>query len=78
MIIIGGVKYWLWRAIDGDGDALDILVQSRRNAKAAKRFFVALVAQCRERSIVVTDKLRSYIKPVQTLTLDADIVLTRC
>lgn len=36
VIVIGGVKYWLWRAIDGDGDVLDILIQSRRNAKAAK------------------------------------------
>ncbi|MEP0402216.1 MAG: IS6 family transposase, partial [Lentilitoribacter sp.] len=35
VIVIGGVKYWLWRAIDGDGDGdvLDILVQSHRNAK---------------------------------------------
>jgi putative transposase len=72
MIIIGGVKYWLWRAIDGDGDVLDILVQSRRNAKAARRFFGALVAQYGEPRVVVTDKLRSYSKPVQALAPDTD------
>jgi putative transposase len=72
VIVIGGVKYWLWRAIDGDGDVLDILVQSRRNAKAARCFFGALVAQYGEPRVVVTDKLRSYTKPVRALAPDAD------
>lgn len=66
------MKYWLWWAIDGDGDVLDILVQSRRNAKAARRFFGALVTQFGEPRVVVTDKLRSYTKPVQALAPDAD------
>ena len=35
---INGVRHWLWRAIDANGDVLDILVQSRRDAAAAKRF----------------------------------------
>ncbi len=72
VVVIGGVKYWLWRAIDGDGDVLDILVQPRRNAKAARRFLGALVAQYGEPRVVVTDKLRSYTKPVQALAPDAD------
>ena len=38
-IRIGGKLHYLWRAVDQDGHVLDILVQSRRNAKAAKRFF---------------------------------------
>ena len=38
VITIRGKKHWLWRAIDANGDVLDILVQRRRNAKAAKRF----------------------------------------
>ncbi|EAV41442.1 putative IS6 family transposase [Stappia aggregata IAM 12614] len=45
VIVNGGVNYWLWRAIDGDGEVLDILVQPRRNAKAARRFFGGLVTQ---------------------------------
>lgn len=35
VITIGGKKHWLWRAVDQDGFVLDVLVQSRRNAKAA-------------------------------------------
>ncbi len=36
VISIGGKKHWLWRAVDQDGFVLDVLVQSRRNTKAAK------------------------------------------
>jgi transposase-like protein len=36
---INGKTHYLWRAVDQDGNVLDILVQSRRNKKAAKRFF---------------------------------------
>ncbi|GHO88573.1 hypothetical protein KSZ_65790 [Dictyobacter formicarum] len=36
---INGKTHSLWRAVDQDGNVLDILVQSRRNKKAAKRFF---------------------------------------
>lgn len=39
VIPICGRKFWLWRAIHSNGDVLDILVQSRRNTRAAKRFF---------------------------------------
>ena len=38
-IRIQGVQHYLWRAVDQNGVVLDILVQSRRNTKAAKRFF---------------------------------------
>ncbi|RRD16935.1 IS6 family transposase, partial [Brucellaceae bacterium VT-16-1752] len=69
---IGGKKLWLWRAIDADGDVLDILVQARRNTKAAKRFFSKLVRQFGQPRVVVTDKLRSYIKPIQNLAPNAD------
>ena len=64
VIPINGVKHWLWRAVDANGDTLDILVQSRRNAKAATRFFARLVATCGQPRVVITDKLRSYIKPI--------------
>ncbi|MBF2718239.1 IS6 family transposase [Agrobacterium vitis] len=72
VITIGGKKSWLWRAIDADGDVLDILVQTRRNTKAAKRFLSRLVKQFGEPRVVVTDELRSYIKPIQNLAPDAD------
>ena len=37
------VGYYLWRAVDQDGDVLDILVQTRRDKKAAKKFFRKLL-----------------------------------
>ena len=72
VISIRGRKHWLWRAIDANGDVLDILVQTRRNARAAKRFFQKLVAQFGEPRVVITDKLRSYIKPINKLAPDAN------
>ena len=72
VITIRGKKHWLWRAIDAKGDVLDILVQTRRNAKAAKRFVTRLITQFGEPRVVITDKLRSYIKPIRTLAPDAD------
>ncbi len=43
VVPINGVKFRLWRAVDGNGDVLDILLQSQRNAKAAKRFLTRLI-----------------------------------
>src|SRR3979409_303508 len=58
---INGRLHYLWRAVDQDGDVLDILVQSRRNKKAAKKFFRKLLKRLRYvPSVIITDKLRSY------------------
>ena len=46
-LTINGRRHYLWRAVDQDGNVLDILVQPRRDAKAAKRFFRKLLTkQC--------------------------------
>ena len=58
---IAGKVHYLWRAVDQDGNVLDILVQSRRNAKAAKQFFRKLLKGLRYAPrVLVTDKLGSY------------------
>ena len=58
---IRGEQHYLWRAVDQDGDVLDILVQRRRDAKAAERFFRQILkGQQDEPRRLVTDKLRSY------------------
>jgi putative transposase len=58
---INGELHYLWRAVDQNGVVLDILVQQRRNATAAKRFFKRLLAGLKFRpSCIVTDGLRSY------------------
>ena len=58
---IQGRRHYLWRAVDQDGDVIDILVQSRRDRRAATRFFRKLLKdQGRAPRRLVTDKLRSY------------------
>jgi len=60
-VTIRGERHYLWRAVDQDGDLIDILVQRRRDARAARRFFRKLLrAQGSEPRWLVTDKLRSY------------------
>jgi putative transposase len=58
---INGQISYLWRAVDQDGNVLDILVQSRRNKAAAKRFFRKLLKGCQYvPRVLITDKLASY------------------
>jgi putative transposase len=55
------VQHYLWRAVDQDGVVLDVLVQARRDANAAKRFFRRLLKGLQYvPRVIVTDKLRSY------------------
>src|SRR5512142_767903 len=61
VLTICGKKHYLWRAVDQDGNVLDILVQSRRNKKAAKRFFRKLLKGLQYvPRVIITDKLRCY------------------
>ena len=58
---INGRLHYLWRAVDQDGDVLDILVQSRRDKKAAKKFFRKLLKGLQYvPRVIITDKLKSY------------------
>ena len=57
---INGQRQYLWRAVDQDGDVVDILVQSRRNKKAALNFFRKMLKSQGTPRKIVTDKLRSY------------------
>ena len=60
-IRIQGAQHYLWRAVDQNGVVLDILVQGRRDANAATRFFRRLLAGLQYvPRVIVTDKLRSY------------------
>jgi len=56
VLTIAGVKHWLWRAVDQTGMVLDILVQSQRDTRAAKRLLRKLLKrQCRAPRVMVTD-----------------------
>jgi len=58
---IDGKQQYLWRAVDQDGEVIDVFMQTRRDGKAAIRFFKRLLkTHHREPRKIVTDKLRSY------------------
>ncbi len=58
---IKGEVFWLWRAVDEDGNVLDVLMQRRRNKAAAKKFMKKLLKkQGYAPRVLVTDKLKSY------------------
>ncbi len=58
---IDGKQHYLWRAVDQDGEVVDVFLQRRRDGKAAKRFFKRLLkAHRNEPRKIVTDKLGSY------------------
>ncbi len=60
-IKIDGKQHYLWRAVDQDGEVVDVYLQKRRDGAAAKRFFKRLMKTHRgEPRKIVTDKLRSY------------------
>jgi len=60
-VIIGGRQFWLWRAVDDEGEVLDLLVQRRRDKAAAVKLMRKLLKkQGFAPEVLVTDKLRSY------------------
>ena len=65
-------QFYLWRAVDSEGEVLDFLVQSRRNARAAIRLMRKLLKkQGFAPATIVTDKLRSYGTAIRLLALSA-------
>jgi putative transposase len=58
---ISGKQHYLWRAVDQDGDVVDVYLQAKRDGAAARRFFKRLLrSHGGEPRKIVTDKLRSY------------------
>ena len=73
VIVIRGRQHWLWRAVDNEGEVLDFLVQSKRNAKAALKLMRKLLKkQGWAPTRITTDKLRSYHIAFRTLGLAAE------
>ena len=66
-IKIKGEVFILWRAVDCEGHELEVLLQKRRNKKSAIRFLSRLLGNYPAPRVIVTDKLRSYIKPVKLM-----------
>ena len=58
---VQGKQHYLWRAVDQDGEVVDVFLQARRDGRAATRFFKRLLkVNGREPRKIVTDKLRSF------------------
>ena len=62
VISIAGEPHWLWRAVDQNGIVLDVLVQRRRDTRAAQRLMKKASRNRRSSTprVMITDKLRSY------------------
>ncbi len=70
---IGGKQMYLWRAVDGEGEVLDVLVQKRRNKRAALKLMRKLLRNQGVRPFkIVTDKLKSYGAALRDLRLGQD------
>ena len=60
-VVIAGRQFWLWRAVDDEGEVLDLLVQRRRDKSAAVKLMRKLLKkQGFAPDVLVTDRLRSY------------------
>ena len=71
-VMISGRQFWLWRAVDSEGEILDLLVQRRRNKAAAVKLMRKLLKkQGFTPEVLVTDKLRSYGAAKSELGLSA-------
>ena len=57
---INGKQYYLWRAVDHEGEVLECYVTKRRDRKAALRFLKKAMKRCGNPKVIVTDRLRSY------------------
>src|SRR6516225_1479773 len=70
VVRIGGKRMYLWRAVDHEGEVLDMLVQSRRDSRAALRLMRELLKkQGFAPKLLVTDKLRSDAAAFRRLRL---------
>jgi transposase-like protein len=73
VIVIRRKRYWLWRAVDNEGEVLDFLVQRRRDANAARKLMRKLLKKYGfAPTRIVTDKLRSYPVAFRTIGLVAE------
>jgi len=71
-IKINGEIFMLWRAVDCNGYELEILLQKRRNKKSAIRFLTRLLGNYPAPRVIVTDKLKSYQKPIRYMRPKAE------
>ena len=64
---VGGVRHWLWRAVDEHGVVLDVLLQRHRDTEAARTFLARLLGEFHVPETICTDKLASYRAAIREL-----------
>jgi putative transposase len=70
MVKVGGKRMWLWRTVDDEGEVLDVLVQKRRNKRAALKLLRKLLKDTDlHLEPIVTDGLASYRAAMRELGL---------
>ena len=69
---LNGKFFILWRAVDSEDFEIDVLLQKRRNKEAAIRFLSRLLGNHPAPRVIVTDKLRSYRKPIRIMCRQAE------
>tara|TARA_B110000090_G_scaffold156597_1_gene172185 strand:- start:989 stop:1555 length:567 start_codon:yes stop_codon:yes gene_type:complete len=57
---INGERFYLWRAVDHEGEVLECFVAKRRNKAAAKRFLIKIIRKHGSPNVIATDKLPSF------------------
>ena len=64
---INGKQHYLWRAVDQDGEVVDVYLQAKRDGAAAKRFFKRLLrSHGSEPRKIVTDKLQAMVSLIES------------
>ena len=69
---MNGATFILWRAVDSEGYELDVFLQKRKNKKAAIRFLTRSLGEHPAPRVIITDKLKSYFKPIRYMIPEAD------
>ena len=78
VVSIAGKQHWLWRAVDQNGFVLDVLVQRRRDGRAAQRLMRKLLKSAvTPPRVMITDKLRSYGAARAKMDLASSIASTK-
>lgn len=70
-VSINGEPFVLWRAVDSDGIELDVILQKSRNKKAVIHFLKRLLGSYPVPRVIVTDKLKSYNRPIKFMCKQA-------
>ena len=71
-VLINGETHYLWRAVDHEGEVLEVFVTKRRDRRAALQFLKRAMRRYGQPKVIVTDRLRSYRAAMNVIGNGAD------